>query len=115
MTTFLFLFHSTVGVVRMRKALQAAGVAFEVKDIPRQLRSGCGLCILLEGTEADARGWIVPEQTAALYQQNGEALTTKRVAAKQFSRRCMRKTRVSVTTSETVTEVMRYRSLNTRS
>ncbi|VGE72978.1 Protein of uncharacterised function (DUF3343) [Klebsiella pneumoniae] len=54
MTTFLFLFHSTVGVVRMRKALQAAGVAFEVKDIPRQLRSGCGLCILLEGTEADA-------------------------------------------------------------
>ncbi|HBR2016877.1 TPA: DUF3343 domain-containing protein, partial [Klebsiella pneumoniae] len=26
MTTFLFLFHSTVGVVRMRKALQAAGV-----------------------------------------------------------------------------------------
>ena len=128
MTTFLFLFHSTVGVVRMRKAMQAAGVAFEVKDIPRQLRSGCGLCILLEGTEADARGWIVPEQTAALYQQNGEAwrclatfrpagesLTTKRVAAKQFSRRCMRKTRVSVTTSETVTEVMRYRSLNTRS
>jgi hypothetical protein len=67
MTTFLFLFHSTVGVVRMRKAMQAAGVAFEVKDIPRQLRSGCGLCILLEGTEADA------EQTAALYQQNGEA------------------------------------------
>ena len=38
-----------------------------------------------------------------------------RVAAKQFSRRCIRKTRVSVTTSETVTEVMRYRSLNTRS
>ena len=49
MTTFLFLFHSTVGVVRMRKAMQAAGVAFEVKDIPRQLRSDCGLCILLEG------------------------------------------------------------------
>ncbi|HBX8400222.1 TPA: DUF3343 domain-containing protein, partial [Klebsiella pneumoniae] len=24
MTTFLFLFHSTVGVVRMRKAMQAA-------------------------------------------------------------------------------------------
>ncbi|MCA1913792.1 MAG: DUF3343 domain-containing protein, partial [Klebsiella quasipneumoniae] len=30
-------------------------------------------CILLEGTEADARAWIVPEQTAALYQQDGEA------------------------------------------
>ncbi|MCA1913791.1 MAG: DUF3343 domain-containing protein, partial [Klebsiella quasipneumoniae] len=43
MTTFLFLFHSTVGVVGTRKALQAAGMTFEVKDIPRQLRSGCGL------------------------------------------------------------------------
>ena len=73
MTTFLFLFHSTVGVVRTRKALQAAGMTFEVKDIPRQLRSGCGLCILLEGTEADARAWSGPEQTAALYQQDGEA------------------------------------------
>ena len=65
--------HACQQRIRMRKAMQAAGVAFEVKDIPRQLRSGCGLCILLEGTEADARGWIVPEQTAALYQQNGEA------------------------------------------
>lgn len=73
MTTFLFLFHSTVGVVRTRKALQAAEMTFEVKDIPRQLRSGCGLCILLEGTEADARSWILPELTAALYQQDEEA------------------------------------------
>ncbi len=112
----------------MRKALQAAGVAFEVKDIPRQLRSGCGLCILLEGTEADARGWIVPEQTAALYQQNGGSmalsrhLPTCRLIAHHKTRRretvqqaVHEKTRVSVTTSETVTEVMRYRSLNTRS
>ncbi|RMC90649.1 DUF3343 domain-containing protein, partial [Klebsiella michiganensis] len=45
MTEYLFLFHSTVGVVRMRKALQAAGASFRVKDIPRQLRGGCGLCI----------------------------------------------------------------------
>ena len=73
MTTFLFLFHSTVGVVRTRKALQAAGMTFEVKDIPRQLRSGCGLCILLEGTEDAARSWILPKLTAALYQQDGEA------------------------------------------
>ena len=47
MTEYLFLFHSTVGVVRMRKALQAAGMTFRVKDIPRQLRGGCGLCIYL--------------------------------------------------------------------
>ena len=73
MTTFLFLFHSTVGVVRTRKALQAAGMTFEVKDIPRQLRSGCGLCVLIEGTEDAARSWIIAGHTAALYQQSGEA------------------------------------------
>lgn len=73
MSKYLFLFHSTVGVVRMRKALQATGMAFEVKDIPRQLRSGCGLCVLIEGSEKTARSWIIAGHTAALYQQNGEA------------------------------------------
>ena len=72
MTTFLFLFHSTVGVVRMRKAMQGGGVAFEVKDIPRQPRSGCGLCILLEGTEADARGWIVPNRRRRCISRTGK-------------------------------------------
>ena len=41
MTTFLFLFHSTVGVVRMRKAMQAAGVAFEVKIYPASCAASC--------------------------------------------------------------------------
>ena len=45
MTEYLFLFHSTVGVIQTRKALQAAGMTFRVADIPRQLRGGCGLCI----------------------------------------------------------------------
>lgn len=54
MSKYLFLFHSTAGVVRMRKALQAAAMTFEVKDIPRQLRSGCGLCVLIEGSEKTA-------------------------------------------------------------
>ncbi len=60
MTTFLFLFHSTVGVVRTRKALQAAGMTFEVKDIPRQLRSGCGLCIYLSCMPGDEQRWVIP-------------------------------------------------------
>lgn len=73
MSKYLFLFHSTAGVVRMRKALQAAAMTFEVKDIPRQLRSGCGLCVLIEGSEKTARSWIIAGHTAALYQQNREA------------------------------------------
>lgn len=47
MKEFLFLFHSTVGVIQTRKALQAAGMTFRVSDIPRDLRGGCGLCICL--------------------------------------------------------------------
>ena len=73
MSSWLYLFHSTVGVVQTRKALQAAGVAFQIKDIPRQLRSGCGLCVLIEGTEDAARSWIIAGHTAALYQHSGEA------------------------------------------
>ena len=37
MKEFLFLFHSTVGVIQTRKALQAAGMTFRVSDIPRDL------------------------------------------------------------------------------
>ncbi|PZT63518.1 DUF3343 domain-containing protein, partial [Escherichia coli] len=40
MKEFLFLFHSTVGVIQTRKALQAAGMTFRVSDIPRDLRGG---------------------------------------------------------------------------
>ncbi|HAT1645572.1 TPA: DUF3343 domain-containing protein [Raoultella planticola] len=73
MSRWLYLFHSTVGVVQTRKALQTAGVTFQIKDIPRQLRSGCGLCVLIEGTEEAARSGIIAGHTAALYQQSGEA------------------------------------------
>ena len=78
MSSWLYLFHSTVGVVQTRKALQAAGVAFQIKDIPRQLRSGCGLCVLIEGTEDAARSWIIAGHTAALYQQRGSASPASR-------------------------------------
>ncbi|CDL07436.1 FIG00731698: hypothetical protein [Klebsiella pneumoniae IS43] len=73
MTTFSVFISLHGGGGSDAQSHAGGGSSLEVKDIPRQLRSGCGLCILLEGTEADARGWIVPEQTAALYQQNGEA------------------------------------------
>ena len=43
MKEYLFLFHSTVGVIQTRKALQAAGMTFRVSDIPRDLRGGSGV------------------------------------------------------------------------
>ncbi|MGR7059068.1 DUF3343 domain-containing protein [Klebsiella aerogenes] len=71
MSKYLFLFHSTAGVVRMRKALQAAAMTFEVKDIPRQLRSGCGLCIYLSCMPGDEQRWVIPGETAALFRVAG--------------------------------------------
>ena len=127
MTTFLLFYFTHGGGGSMRKAMQAAGVAFEVKDIPRQPRSGCGLCILLRGRKPMREAGSSRNRRRRCISRTGSMALSrhlptcrliahhKRVAAKQFSRRCMRKTRVSVTTSETVTEVMRYRSLNTRS
>lgn len=70
MKEFLFLFHSTVGVIQTRKALQAAGMTFRVSDIPRDLRGGCGLCIWLT---CPRRGNTMGDhgQTEAIYCQQG--------------------------------------------
>ena len=72
MKEYLFLFHSTPGVVRTRKALQAAGIAFQVKDIPRQLRGGCGLCISLRCLPGEEQRWVIPGATEAIYRYVGE-------------------------------------------
>ncbi len=107
--------------------MQAAGVAFEVKDIPRQPRSGCGLCILLEGRKPMREAGSSGTDGGAVSAERGSMalsrhLPTCRLIAHHKARRretvqqaVHEKTVVSVTTSETVTEVMRYRSLNTRS
>ena len=67
MTEYLFLFHSTLGVVQTRKALQAAGITFRVADIPRQLRGGCGLCIYLYCPQGEERRWVIPGATESIY------------------------------------------------
>lgn len=67
MTEYLFLFHSTLGVVQTRKALQAAGITFRVADIPRQLRGGCGLCIYLHCPQGEELRWVIPGATESIY------------------------------------------------
>lgn len=74
MTEYLFLFHSTLGVVQTRKALQAAEISFRVADIPRQLRGGCGLCIYLHCEEGSELRWVVPGATESIY-RCGEGVT----------------------------------------
>lgn len=68
----LFLFHSTLGVIKTRKALQAAGMCFRVADIPRELRSGCGLCIYIDCVAGKEDEWIIPGHTESIYRlENG--------------------------------------------
>lgn len=76
MMEYLFLFHSTVGVIQTRKALQAAGMTFRVADIPRQLRGGCGLCIYLSCPPAKKRGGlspVIPNPSIAVWMMAGTA------------------------------------------
>lgn len=72
MAEYLFLFHSTLGVVRMRKALQAAKMTFRVADIPRTLRGGCGLAVWLLCEDGTEQQWISPGETQAIYRCRGE-------------------------------------------
>lgn len=72
MTEALFLFHSTLGVIKTRKALQAAGMCFRVADIPRELRGGCGLCIYIDCVAGKEDEWIIPGHTESIYRlENG--------------------------------------------
>ncbi|WP_333890592.1 DUF3343 domain-containing protein, partial [Atlantibacter subterraneus] len=67
MTEYLFLFHSTLGVVKTRRALQAAGIDFRVTDIPRQLRGGCGLCVWVACAEDGYQEWVMAGLTESVY------------------------------------------------
>ena len=75
MTEYLFLFHSTLGVVKTRRALQAAGSDFRVTDIPRQLRGGCGLCIWIACPEEGYQQWVMAGLTESVYRVDGEKMT----------------------------------------
>lgn len=68
MNDYLLLFHHTPGVLQTRKALQAAGVAFRVQDIPRKLRGGCGLAIRLHCSPEEALRWVTPGATQSVWQ-----------------------------------------------
>lgn len=72
MEEFLFLFHSTVGVMQTRKLLQHSGLTFRVADIPRTLRGGCGLCIRLVCVPGEESQWVLPGTTQAIYRCVGE-------------------------------------------
>ena len=51
---YLFLFHTSLGAIKLKKALAARDVAFRVIDAPRRLTAECGVAVAftLDGDEA---------------------------------------------------------------
>ena len=64
---FLYLFHSTLGTIRLRKRLEQYGQSFRVCDVPRQLSAGCGLAIRLHCLPDEWQLWCQRGETAAVF------------------------------------------------
>ena len=64
---FLYLFHSTLGTVRLRKRLEQHGQSFRVCDVPRQLSAGCGLAIRLHCLPDEWQNWCQHGETTAVF------------------------------------------------
>ena len=71
---FLYLFHSTLGTVRLRKRLELQPHAFRVCDVPRRLSAGCGLAIRLHCPPEEWQQWCQRGETAAVFRcdEDGE-------------------------------------------
>ncbi len=59
MKEFLFLFHSTVGVIQTRKALQAAGMTFRVSDIPVIYAAAAGYAFAGSLSPGEEIRWVI--------------------------------------------------------
>ena len=71
MTEYLFYFTNGGGSADAQSPA-GGGASFRVKDIPRQLRGGCGLCIYLSCEPGEEQKWILPGQTEALFRVAGD-------------------------------------------
>ena len=71
---FLYLFHSTLGTVRLRKRLEQQPHAFRVCDVPRRLSARSGLAIRLHCPPEEWQQWCQRGETAAVFRcdEDGE-------------------------------------------
>lgn len=73
MNSYIILFNNMLGVVNLRKILQAQDYPFKVLDIPRVLGKACGLCIQLDGEPLNIIDWRQQKFVSEIYRiNNGE-------------------------------------------
>lgn len=53
--TILATYPSSHAALRAEKRLKAGGLAVELIPVPRQIRSSCGFCLLVDLAEPDER------------------------------------------------------------
>lgn len=74
---YLFLFHTALGAVKLKKALSAKQIDYRVIDAPRSLTAQCGLSVKFALPDADNFSALINDQVSAVYQYQGETLALR--------------------------------------
>lgn len=64
---YLFLFHTPLGVIQLKKVLTAKGIAYSVIDAPRSLTAECGMAVTFFLPEEEGFIPLINEQVSAIY------------------------------------------------
>lgn len=70
---YLFLFHTPLGVIRLKKALAARHIAYRVIDAPRQLTAECAMAIEFALTEESGFQPLLNAEVCAVYRLGAAA------------------------------------------
>ncbi|MBK5142529.1 DUF3343 domain-containing protein [Budviciaceae bacterium BWR-B9] len=65
---YLFLFHTPLGVIQLKKRLNEWGIHFLVIDAPRVLSAECGMAMRFELTESHQYSALINSQVKSIYQ-----------------------------------------------
>lgn len=72
LTPFIFLFHTPLGAVLLRKTLSAQGIDFKVIDAPRQLTADCGIAVSVILPDACDFMALLNHEVSAVYQYEAQ-------------------------------------------
>ncbi|GKX54855.1 hypothetical protein SOASR030_09670 [Leminorella grimontii] len=69
---YLFLFHTPLGIIQLKKALAAKGLTYSVIDAPRALTAECGMAVKLFLPDGESFLPLINEQVNAVYLINDD-------------------------------------------
>ncbi|MBK5072786.1 DUF3343 domain-containing protein [Budviciaceae bacterium CWB-B4] len=69
---YLFLFHTPLGVIQLKKKLNDWDIHFLIIDAPRTLSAECGMAVRFELTERYQYSTLINSQVKSVYQITAE-------------------------------------------